>query len=803
MSKNIIKALTYKNQSAEQLKCINKYLNRVSNAELHIERDNSVRNLQFINIMDITKLTLTFCENIDFSTLPDKVQQIHIIGPSDFKGLEKTQVKYLIHQQELKKEKSNQLVFSDDSNSLDEAFFFSEDNNLLTIQQQNQQRTLSQYEERLNIIRFKLGKIQTLEYLQLNYNAQIELDKFSQLQQLKYLDLRDNKQIIGSTNINLPFLTHINLSGSNITDISYLEQIQNLICIDISQNSIYSLDPLQHLKFIEHLNASENKILELPTLKCENTLKYLDLCKNKNINIVNIQNLNQLEELYLKNTNVAELSILKNLIKLCTLDIGNNMVTDLFNVQFMLNIQTLIAGYNQIQQISELSECKQLKTLLLYHNKIKSIFKVTNLKLLEEIDITNNLVENISAIKYLPNLHIFNGGHNQVKDVSFLSECHNLQEINLEYNLIQRLGRVNPSLTKLQLNDNQILDVDEFLAQSNQFQILQLDNNYIYNLEALHNMNLNFRQNEICIQYLRRNVSNDITEVQTKQFIQGFIRDINKYKNDLLNNYDSYYTQKYQDQLQMKLDSYKILNTNKFELIKYNRSQQEYEQKKQKQRKTESVVRQIVSYKFCLLISNEENLRDVYFVQNLQPCEVLTIDTCPLLNFSRAPLNVTNLQIKDCELKSIEGIQQMTNLVSLNVSNNLLVDISQLHFLVNLKYFDVSQNQIIYLYPLRNFKLIDVDISINFIPKEQIVHAQHHTFVFDRDQLQLNANQMLYYKKLLAVDEIQGNVLKNKMRKFSTIKTKVNQMLFQNLTQLSFVATQTVRLIQSLRGQFE
>ncbi|CAL5979667.1 leucine-rich_repeat protein [Hexamita inflata] len=825
MDVNISKSQMYKNSNAEQIKYLNKYQTRVFNAELHIECDNSLRNLQFINqLLDITKLTLTFCENIDFSTLPNKIQQIHIMGPCDLKGLEQSQVKYIIHQQELNNGKSNQLIFSDDSSSLDDAFFFSEENNLLTIEQKNQQRTLQQYEESQNIIRFKLCRIQTLEYLQLNQYNLIDLNKFSQ-QQLKFLDLRDNKQIIGTTYINLPCLTHINLSGSNITDINYLAQIQNLICIDISQNSIYNLEPLRHLKFIERLNASENKISELPTLQCENTLKYLDISLNENINIVNIQNLSKLKELYVQNINLKKLNFLKDLTQLQILDINNNLVSNLYGIQCLLNLQTFIAGYNQIQNICSLILCEQLHTLLLHHNFIKIISVVSNLKYLKEIDITNNLVEDISAIKYLPNLLIFNVGHNLVKDVSFLSECHYLQEINIEHNLIQRLGRVNSSLTKLQLNDNQILDVDEFLAQSKQLQILQLNNNYIYNLEVLH-MNHNFWQKEIDLSYLRRNISNEVAEDQSNNILAELVGDVASYKKDYLNLYDQYYQFKYINKLQEVNRDYYVQTQYAMQIQKQMQNIQQIIIKRQQQHEIRSLnyIQQSIMHSkqyakqennsFSLLISNEENLKDVYFVQNLKLCEVLIIDKCLMVNFSRAPLNVTHLQIKDCELKSIQGIQQMTNLVSFNVSNNQLVDISQLQFLVNLKYLDASQNQIIYVYPLRNLQLTHINVNNNYIPKEQLqlnknLKASQREYLLRSTQKQLDVYQKLYYEKLLYIDKLldtYANIYskqKSIEQHFSIMKTKVNKLLYQKVVQLTFIVTQTVIFIQNISGPFE
>ncbi|CAL6098598.1 leucine-rich_repeat domain-containing protein [Hexamita inflata] len=195
-----------------------------------------------------------------------------------------------------------------------------------------------------------------------------------------------------------------------------------------------------------------------------------------------------------------------------------------------------------------------------------------------------------------------------------------------------------------------------------------------------------------------------------------------------------------------------------------------------------------------------------------------------MVNFSRTPLNVKDLRVNECKLKSIEGIQQMTNLESINISNNQLIDISQLQFLVKLKFLDVSQNQIIYLQPLCNLQLTEININANCIPKEQLqfvkrqnpiqrIYQQHHQRNLlhpqGRTQRQLSVSQQLYYNKLLAIDKLKVTYTylfqrhKSINKLFKTMTTKVNQLLWQNVTQLTFIASKTVVLIQNFSGPFE
>ncbi|CAL6107732.1 leucine-rich_repeat domain-containing protein [Hexamita inflata] len=371
-------------------------------------------------------------------------------------------------------------------------------------------------------------------------------------------------------------------------------------------------------------------------------------------------------------------------------------------------------------------------------------------------------------------------------------------------------------------------------------------------------MSLNFVQKEIDFQYYRRNMSRDITQEQMKQYLEGLVGNIIQYRQEYLDFHDQYFTQKYGNIIQLQDSQFKQIENILMDapiqyrqhiqgqlqqqqeeaLLQFQQRNQEIQQNIEIQRNPrilrlrnnqlnnqhEQLQGQQDNYQYKLSISNEECLRDVYFVKFFEQYETLVINQCCMVNFSRTPLNVKDLRVNECKLKSVEGIQQMTNLASLNISNNQLVDISQLQFLVKLKFLDVSQNQIIYLQPLCNLQLTEININTNFIPNQQLqfvkrqnpiqrVQLQHHQGNLlhhqGRTQRQLNVSQQLYYKKLLAIDKLkvtysylfQRHKSINKL--FKTMTTKVRKLLWQNVTQLTFIASKTVVLIQNFSGPFE
>ncbi|CAL6015782.1 DUF2252_family protein [Hexamita inflata] len=143
----------------------------------------------------------------------------------------------------------------------------------------------------------------------------------------------------------------------------------------------------------------------------------------------------------------------------------------------------------------------------------------------------------------------------------------------------------------------------------------------------------------------------------------------------------------------------------------------------------------------------------------------LYIESCIYLNFIQAPSQLTELAIDNCQLKYIEGIQQLFNLKSLSLINNYISDISPIQNLKELTYLDLSHNQITYL------------DSIEQLTNLQILNVSHNS-IFDVQSVQhasitkvnLDYNEIIDASPLLQISYADISLHNNKIINFSKLK---------------------------------
>lgn len=84
--------------------------------------------------------------------------------------------------------------------------------------------------------------------------------------------------------------------------------------------------------------------------------------------------------------------------------------------------------------------------------------------------------------------------------------------------------------------------------------------------------------------------------------------------------------------------------------------------------------------------------------------------------------SIRYLQAFDKRISSLEGIQYLTNLVSLEVTENQIVDLSPIKGLINLKQLSVGQNKIVDLSPISNLQKLDLlDLHTNQIQDISVI----------------------------------------------------------------------------------
>ncbi|CAL6087491.1 leucine_Rich Repeat (LRR)-containing protein [Hexamita inflata] len=255
---------------------------------------------------------------------------------------------------------------------------------------------------------------------------------------------------------------------------------------------------------------------------------------------------------------------------------------------------------------------------------------------------------------------------NKLENVCKLMLLPNISELNISNNTISNLNEIQQltSLKYLNVSQNNLYDVSQ-LTNLDQLQYLNISRNRVSDIQCLQNLNL---------VYL--NVSfNNISDLfaDAFKFVRTFIS--HNYNSADQNNNASY-----DKQMQLKYKN-KIIDN-------------------------------------VLEIQRDPDLKSFKFTDQFDLSELILINN--KVSFERVPLKVRKLSVcghifKRSELERINGIEQMTQLVKLNISFGNVQDIKSLSNLVNLAELDISANQIQDISPLRQLQLVYLNASQNLI----------------------------------------------------------------------------------------
>lgn len=127
---------------------------------------------------------------------------------------------------------------------------------------------------------------------------------------------------------NLMSLSQLDLSTSQISDLSPIQSLKTITRLKLINNQITDLTPLKSLTNLTELNLSYNQVKDVTPLQSLENLKLLNLSYNQVKDISPLQSLNKLNELNLNHNQVADISSLQPLERLTYLFVRNNPIQD-------------------------------------------------------------------------------------------------------------------------------------------------------------------------------------------------------------------------------------------------------------------------------------------------------------------------------------------------------------------------------------------------------------------------------------------------------------------------------------------
>ncbi|AKA68125.1 leucine-rich repeat domain-containing protein [Clostridium scatologenes] len=502
-------------------------------------------------------------------------------------------------------------------------------------------------------------------------------------------------------------ITSLDVSSSNIDDITGIENLTNLQILNLSQNHLSHVSVLRYLPYLRDLDLSQNEISDINELRGLNNLYYLNLNNNEISDISELKYFTYLHMLLLNANEIVDIEPLQGLTNLQQLSLKNNRISSIIALRGLTNLNLLYLGQNKILDYSPTRA---------YYNKILNkdfdlidctddnvvIFKDRNLEkaVRSEInkpsgDIYKSDVErivslkpyaegiqDISGIENLINLQFLDLSQSKINDISELKNLSKLQTLLLNDNEISDIGSLQnlTDLKQLDLEDNRISDITplQYLSDLSE---LSLKNNRITNISRLKWLT------NLKTLYLSKNQISDYSPV--KGYYDNLIdKDFNMSDStdskDIVIFKDENLEKAVRDKINKETGD--IYITDVKNIISLNASH--------KNIKEISGIENLTSLQTLDLGNNQ--ITDISVLSSLTNLEMLNLSYNEFSDISKLKglTKLETLNLKSNEIQDISAIQILNNLKSLNLSNCKISNINSLKGLNNLKTLWLNNNEI-------------------------------------------------------------------------------------------------------------
>ncbi|CAL6073294.1 Conserved_hypothetical protein [Hexamita inflata] len=514
-------------------------------------------------------------------------------------------------------------------------------------------------------------------------------------------------------------LTSLDLSNNLLNDLTELDVLTSLQKLDISFNELTSIDNVGKLTKLVSLNVKRNNLQIIKPIETLELLEELDITENTLQDLQYVKQLPKLKwEVIVKENHIKSLDVIQ------PTEEGEEQRDDAeMNDEQKTSLQ-IVYDAKQIDRLKgqvangslEINSDASITSFgFVDHWKLTSlkIVDCPNLslerapKLLTSLTITEcglKSTKGIDNAKLLTHLSLRN---NSLSDLEDLEKLTALEELDLSFNQLYQIDQVSAliKLKSLNLRRNNLIVVKP-VETLQQLQFIDISENQIQDLQyvkALPKLSWDMiaQQTEPVLVDYQKYLGEGTTEQEAKMFAASIINDQKTSKQII---YDTKMIRKFKDKVQNG----------------------------------------------SLEISFDNNVTSFGFVDQFK-LNSLKITNCPNLTLERTPKLLQYLTINECGLQCTEGIQNATQLTSLNLQNNLINDLKDLDKLTLLQNLDISNNQ-----------LFDIT-NVGKLMKLQTLNLQNNKLMICKP---------LEALKLLTNLQIDGNMLQDliyvkKLEKFN------------------------------------
>lgn len=289
------------------------------------------------------------------------------------------------------------------------------------------------------------------------------LDGFQQLINLKELNISGTNVSDLSPIADFSQLSVLNVSGTPITDVGPLKDLSNLALLNIENTNVSMLESLENIVSLELIEADSSQIDQEEALRFNDNSsavllyqsahllhwwaglddewihffsKKLDF--NKSPSAKELQELVNGDSLVLTDLSVKTIDDIKEFKRLHYLKLDNMNVSDMSVLPTLHRLKTLIinngkvSDFYSIQQIDGLVELDLSNTSL---SDLEFIYSLVNLKTLK---VASTAIESIKPIVALTSLEYLDLSNTRVKRINYLNKLENLKELKLTNTVISQ-----------------------------------------------------------------------------------------------------------------------------------------------------------------------------------------------------------------------------------------------------------------------------------------------------------------------------------------------------------------------------
>ena len=202
----------------------------------------------------------------------------------------------------------------------------------------------------------------------------------------------------------------------------------------------------QEMSRLRNLDAEERDITDLTGLEYAINMRSLRLHRNPIVDISPLVHLTKLEGVHLLGCGIVDLSPLRNLNNLRGVFLGHNQISDIGPLAELTNLTILHLQSNQIVDLSPLANLTNLRALWIQDNSVEDITILTNLTLLEELRVNRNEITDLTPLIGLKNLTELHIADNPFHDFSPLLKLEGVEldiEISEGFNIVVEIPDLN------------------------------------------------------------------------------------------------------------------------------------------------------------------------------------------------------------------------------------------------------------------------------------------------------------------------------------------------------------------------